>query len=210
VNWRSKCSPIEDQGNLGSCVAQAIVGALEFLERKAGDDPFNDLSRLFVYYQARAIENSILDDAGCEIRDGVKGCAKIGVPREEIWPYRISDFAKAPSTQAYADATAHKIASYWKIASDLASRQSLADGYPVVFGCWVYESFESNAVDASGTVPMPQSGEAMLGGHAMLRVGYNDVSQRWIVRNSWGKWGRRGYCTMPYAYPCSDLWTIRR
>ena len=61
----------------------------------------------------------------------------------------------------------------------------------------------------------PSIREAALGGHAVLAVGYNDAGQRFIVRNSWGsKWGKKGYCFMPYAYLtdpdlAADFWTIR-
>jgi len=91
----------------------------------------------------------------------------------------------------------------------------LASGFPFVFGFTVYDSFESQDVAKTGVVPMPASGESVLGGHAVLAVGYDDGQQRFIVRNSWGTgWGMHGYFTMPYAYLtdrglASDFWTIR-
>jgi C1A family cysteine protease len=95
-------------------------------------------------------------------------------------------------------------------------RACLADGYPFVFGFTVYESFESDAVANTGTVPMPKKSERVLGGHAVCAVGYDDAAKRFIVRNSWGlDWGRKGYCTMPYAYLADrnlsdDFWTMRK
>src|SRR6185437_9462747 len=68
VDLRAGCSPVENQGNLGSCTANALVGNLEFLEKKAGRRATN-LSRLFVYYNERAMEGTISEDAGAAIRD---------------------------------------------------------------------------------------------------------------------------------------------
>ena len=82
---RSKCSPVEDQGQLGSCTANALVGALEFLELKDGAQ-FVDLSRLFLYYNERVIEGTVDHDSGAFIRDGIKSLAKQGVCTEPEWP----------------------------------------------------------------------------------------------------------------------------
>jgi C1A family cysteine protease len=62
---------------------------------------------------------------------------------------------------------------------------------------------------------MPAAGEKVLGGHAVLAVGYDNTEQRFIVRYSWGAgWGQKGYFTVPFAYLTStklssDFWTIR-
>lgn len=96
VDMRSKCSPVEDQGQLGSCTANALVGALEFLEIKDGA-PFADVSRLFVYYNERVIEVTVNQDSGAFIRDGIKSLAKQGVCTEPEWPYKISKFTTKPS-----------------------------------------------------------------------------------------------------------------
>jgi C1A family cysteine protease len=82
-------------------------------------------------------------------------------------------------------------------------------------GFSVYAAFESAAVAQTGKLNLPAPTEALLGGHAVLAVGYDDPSQRFIVRNSWGPdWGQAGYFTMPYAYLLDenlsdDFWTIR-
>jgi C1A family cysteine protease len=91
----------------------------------------------------------------------------------------------------------------------------LALGYPFVFGFSVYESFESATVARTGKVPMPKPREALLGGHAVLTVGYDDVEERFLMRNSWGaSWGMAGYFTMPFDYLvdpnlCDDFWTVK-
>jgi C1A family cysteine protease len=83
-------------------------------------------------------------------------------------------------------------------------------------GFSVYDSFESDEVAKTGIVPMPMKSESLLGGHATMAVGYDDKTQRFLVRNSWGEsWGMKGYFTIPYAYLenrslSDDLWTIRR
>lgn len=215
VDLRSKCSPVENQGNLGSCTANALVGALEFLEIKDGAK-FVDLSRLFVYYNERAIEGTVNQDSGAYIRDGIKSLAKLGVCPEPEWPYRISDFTKKPGAQCYRDAKKHQITSYHRIVTVDEMRSCLADGFPFVFGFTVYTAFESQTVARSGVVNMPSPGEQVLGGHAVVGVGYDDTKKRFWIRNSWDTdWGQDGYFTMPYDYldPKSnladDFWTIR-
>jgi C1A family cysteine protease len=215
VDLRPKCSPVENQGQLGSCTANALAGALEFLELESGT-LFTDLSRLFIYYNERVIEHTIKSDSGAQIRDGVKTLAKQGVCPEKKWPYVISKFENKPTPACYAEAKNHIITSYHRILTLDEMRTCLAEGYPFVFGFTVYESFESLEVARTGIVDMPESSERVVGGHAVLGVGYNDEQRRFIVRNSWGKdWGQRGYFTIPYGYLASrnladDFWTVRK
>ena len=213
VDLRDGCSPVENQGKLGSCTANALVGALEFLEVKAGQ-PLVDLSRLFIYYNERVIEGSVQEDSGAYLRDGIKALAKLGVCAEALWPYNIAKFTQKPTAACYVQAMQHLIASYHRLATVDDMRACLAGGYPFVFGFTVYESFESAAVTASGVVNLPQPAETVLGGHAVMGVGYDDATQRFIVRNSWDRdWGQKGYFTMPYAYLADrdlsdDFWMI--
>lgn len=215
VDLRTQCSPVEDQGELGSCTGNALAGAVEFLEKK-DKVLFIDVSRLFIYYNERAIEGTIRSDSGAMIRDGIKTLAKQGVCSEEKWPYVISKFSVKPTAACYKEAAKRQITSYERILTVDEMRTCLADGYPFVFGFTVYESFESQQVANSGVVPMPKPKERVLGGHAVLAVGYDDRKKRFVVRNSWGTdWGLKGYFMMPYAYLADrnlsdDLWTIRR
>jgi C1A family cysteine protease len=215
VDLRSKCSPIENQGQLGACTAHALVGALEFLEIK-DDAKFVDLSRLFVYYNERAIEGTVNQDSGAFLRDGIKSLAKQGVCPEKEWPYHINYFTKKPNRKCYTDAKKHQITSYHRISTVDEMRTCLAERYPFVFGFTVYEAFESPAVAKSGVLNMPGPKEKVLGGHAVMAAGYHDSQKRFIIRNSWDTdWGMNGYFTMPYDYLdpaknfADDFWTIR-
>ena len=216
IDLRPHCSPVEDQGDLGSCTGNAIAGAVEFLEKKDGV-AFVHVSRLFIYYNERAIEHTVQSDSGAMIRDGIKSLVKQGVCSEKKWPYVIAKFAAKPPAACYTEAQQHQATAYARLQTVDEMRTCLAEGYPFVFGITVYESFESQQVAKSGVVPMPsRTREKMLGGHAVLAVGYSDAQQRFLVRNSWGtNWGMRGYFTLPYAYVgdrnlSDDFWTIRR
>ena len=215
IDLRPTCSSVEDQGNLGSCTGNALAGAIEFLEQK-DNVRFTDASRLFIYYNERAMEGTIKSDAGAMIRDGIKTLKNLGVCSERSWPYTISKFAVKPGAACYKEALKRQITSYHRILTVDEMRACLAEGFPFVFGFTVYESFEGQEVTHSGIVQMPQPNERSLGGHAVLAVGYDDVQKRFIVRNSWGTgWGQKGYFTLPYEYLANrnlsdDLWTIRR
>jgi C1A family cysteine protease len=214
VDLRPGMSPVEDQGQLGSCTANALAGALEFLEMKNGRS-LVDLSRLFIYYNERAIEHTVASDSGAMIRDGIKTLAAQGVCPEKKWPYVLAAFAKKPPAGCYTVAQQHTIRTYHRIASLSEMRACLAEGYPFVFGFSVYESFESAAVARTGVANMPKPRERQVGGHAVCAVGYDDKANRLLVRNSWGPaWGQKGYFTMPYDYVANrdlsdDFWTIR-
>ncbi|HZY70545.1 MAG TPA: C1 family peptidase [Thermoplasmata archaeon] len=215
VDLTSRCPPIEDQGQLSSCTANALAGDLEFLEMK-DKVSFTPASRLFIYYNERSIEHTVPIDKGASIRDGIKTLAKQGVCPETEWPYDISKFAVAPGAACYSDAMKRKITSYYRLQTTDEMRVCLSQGYPFVFGFTVYQSFESAAVAKSGVVPLPGPGEAVVGGHAVVAVGYDDPSQRFRVRNSWGtSWGQKGYFTMPYQYLADrnlsdDFWVVLR
>jgi C1A family cysteine protease len=214
VDLKYKCSPVEDQGALGSCTANSLAGALEFLEEPEST-PFVDLSRLFIYYNERVIEGTVDQDSGAFIRDGIKSLAKQGVCPEPQWPYTISRFRRKPSRPCYRAAKKHRIISYHRINAVNEMRGCLAEGFPFVFGFTVYESFESQSVAKSGVLNLPTAKEKVVGGHAVMAAGYDDIRKRFLIRNSWGRdWGKKGYFTMPYKYLgdrnlSDDFWTIR-
>ena len=222
VDLRPQCPPVYDQGQIGSCTANSIAGALEFDQiKQKSRSPFTP-SRLFIYYNERVMENTVNQDAGAMIRDGIKSVGTLGACKETTWPYDPSPFPPnprltlKPSPAAYKEALKYKAIIYQSVARNLSQMKGcLASGYPFVFGFTVYDSFESAAVAKSGIVPMPAPNESVLGGHAVLAVGYDDTQNRFIVRNSWGPgWGMKGYFTMPYAYLLEenlsdDFWTIK-
>jgi C1A family cysteine protease len=215
ADLRSKCPPVYDQGQLGSCTANAIAGAIEFDLMKENKTEFMP-SRLFIYYNERAIEGTVDSDSGAQIRDGIKSVADLGDCPEDLWPYDINKFTDKPSQNCYDNAVQHKAVQYQRVIRDLNQMKGcLASGYPFVFGFTVYQSFESQEVAQTGHASMPSSGEQAVGGHAVLAVGYDDSQNWFIVRNSWAtSWGMKGYFTLPYSYLLNanladDFWTIR-
>jgi C1A family cysteine protease len=215
VDLRPLCSPILDQSSLGSCTANAIAAAMMFDQGKEGMQMVTP-SRLFVYYNERSMEGTTASDSGAAIRDGIKSVNRQGACSENLWPYDISKFTVKPPVAAYQAALQHKAVSYQRVTRSLPQMKAcLASGYPFVFGFSVYASFESQQVANTGIVPMPMHHEQLLGGHAVLCVGFDDSQQRFYVQNSWGTgWGMAGFFTMPYSYLLSaslssDFWTIR-
>ena len=216
IDLKAGCPPVYDQGDLGSCTAQAIAGAIEFDQRKQAQADLFTPSRLFIYYNERVIEGTVGEDAGAMLRDGIKSVSKQGAPHEALWPYVLAKYRTKPVAASYRDAEKHQALLYQRVRRTLDQfKGCLAAGFPFVYGFSVYESFESRTVATTGDVPMPRASEELIGGHAVVAVGYDDDRGRFLARNSWGgDWGRGGYFTMPYDYLLDehlsdDFWTIR-
>lgn len=214
VDLRPLCTPIEDQGALGSCTGQAIAGAIELLNNKAKQ--YQDISRLFIYYYERLLMGTVNIDSGAYIRDGIKVCYRNGASLESLWPYDIKKFKIRPNQRAITDALQRKVTRYERIANHEGCLDALNNGYPVIIGFDVYSSFESLQVIQTGVMTYPNvRRERLLGGHAVLLVGYNLSRQVYIVRNSWGRnWGDQGYFYMPFNVlqdntMSGDFWTIK-
>lgn len=216
TDLRPQMPPVYDQGDLGSCTANAIAAAIEYDECTQQDASVTP-SRLFIYYNERAMEGNEGADTGAFIRDGIKSVNTTGVCPEPNWPYDTSQFAVRPSDDCYTNAT-EKAMLYERLDNtDLdALRGCLAQGLPFVFGFTVYESFENQETARTGIVQMPLPNESAIGGHAVLAVGHNDETQRFTGRNSWkDTWGQSGYFTIPYSYLTNpdladDFWVIQR
>lgn len=216
VDLRPQCPPVYNQGHLGSCTANAIAAAVQFDRIKQKLKPTFAPSRLFIYYNERVIEGTVENDNGAMLRDGIKTIAQQGDCAETHWPYEIAKFAQKPPSTCYKEAAKYRAVQYQRLARNLNQMKGcLASGYPFAFGFTVYESFEGEEVARTGVIAMPAPREHVLGGHAVLAVGYDDSEQRFIVRNSWGgEWGLQGYFKMPYAYCLDenlsdDFWTVR-
>ena len=218
VDLRSKLPPCYDQGNLGSCTANALVAAYQYLT------PNFMGSRLFLYYNERVIEGSVKQDAGAYIHDGVWSLQKTGICSEKKWPYNVSKFAIKPSAECYAQALAHKAVKVYNVVQTLeAMKGYLISGFPFTVGIVCYDSFDSTAVMKTGLVTYPKKNEKILGGHAILCVGFDDAITcpgsppgAWLMRNSWSTniYGSlKGNFYIPYGYLTnlkltSDCWEI--
>lgn len=207
------CSAVEDQGVLGSCTACALAGNIELLDNKV-DGLYVDVSRLFIYYNERVLRQQEDYDSGASLRDGIKTLAKQGSCLEKSWPYVIRKFNIKPPKNCYEQAKNRLISSYYRISGLNEMLACLAEGYPFVFGFTVYESFFSKEVQKTGIANFPEKEERAFGGHAVMAVGYNQITKRFNIRNSWGtKWGNKGYFTLPFTYLetlAADFWTIRK
>ncbi len=226
VDLRSWCSPIEDQGELGSCTANAGVGLLEYFERRAFKR-YLDGSRLFLYKATRDLLGW-QGDQGAYLRTTMQAMVMFGVPPERFWPYAIPHFDDEPPAFCYSLGQSYQTVRYFRHAPPEAPpaqvrdsiKKYLAAGLPAMFGFTVYDSFP-RVGDGRSDIPFPQPGEGVLGGHAVVAVGYDDARTigadrgALLIRNSWGpNWGDHGYAWMPYAYVerglADDFWSLVR
>jgi C1A family cysteine protease len=219
VDLRADCPPIFDQGQLGSCTANALSSAFDFDRRKQGKR-FMLPSRLFIYYNERDIEGTVRQDSGARLRDGIKALVTYGAPPESQWKYDISRFTLKPPKPIYAVAEKNQALVYQRIVTPHGNETRdmlacLAAGYPFVTGISVYESFESDAATRTGIIPIPAPFEQPLGGHAILIVGYDIKTRLFTFQNSWGtSWGNGGYGSIPFDYLtnkglASDMWVVQ-
>lgn len=205
---------IYDQGQLGSCTANAIAGAFQFARKKEGL-PAWDPSRLFIYFNERDAEGHVPIDSGACLRTGIKSLVKLGVCPESMWPYDISQFTVKPTEACYAEATKDQVLQYRRVAaSHYDMKCALTEGHPFVVGIAIFQSFESDPVRATGMIPMPGQDESLLGGHAVLCVGCDDDTRLYRLANSWGPdWGDHGFFHLPYDYMttlANDRWVISK
>jgi C1A family cysteine protease len=210
VDLRGRFGPVEQQGVPNSCVGHAVTGVLETVLK------ISDRSRLFVYWNARALEGRTGSDSGCQIRNAVKSVSTLGAADETTWPYDTSKVLTQPPSGAYITGkpVAGLIASYVRVTTFAGMKDALANGRPVAFGFTVPDTFIS-ITKPTGKLPYPAAGTKMIGAHAVVAVGYDDASQQVLCRNSFGPtWGNQGYFTMDYAWfnnmnaLVSDAWTI--
>lgn len=242
VSLRHLCSAVEDQGSLSSCVGNACAGLLEVLENKSGTTftkkltswekflcsagikkegcngtytlGFMDVSRLFIYYNARARDGMERTDGGCSIRSALKELNAKGYCWEKDWPYDWGKVNVRPSSICFVQAKEHAIVDYRCMLTNTEMMTCLAEGYPFVIGLSIFESFESKKSRLTGVIEMPTPKESSRGGHAVLCVGYEKKTERYLMKNSWGEgWGDDGYFTIPFEYVAGygmDAWTIRK
>ncbi|MEK6678136.1 MAG: C1 family peptidase [Nitrospirota bacterium] len=230
VDLRAWCSPIEDQGSIGSCTAHAGVGIVEYYEKKAFGK-YIDASRLFLYKVTRNLSHWT-GDTGAFLRTTMGALVLFGAPPEEYWPYKIADFDKEPTAFCYAFAQSYQAIKYYRhdppgTAKDVLLnriKRYLVAGHPSIFGFTVYSSI--GQAGKTGKITYPCKGEKIEGGHAIIAIGYDDkikiknsgscgieTTGALLIRNSWGRgWGDGGYGWLPYEYVlkglAEDFWSM--
>lgn len=233
MDLRIWCSPVENQGGLGSCTANAAVGIVEYFQRRAFNKHL-DGSRLFIYKTTRNLMQ-VTGDTGAWLRNTMGALALCGVPEEKYWPYTDAspDFDTEPPSFIYAVADNFEALRYFchdPLGADIPAAEVLtkvklflAAGIPSMFGFYGFPSFDDNT--NPGEIPYPCPGEQAEWGHAIVAIGFDDKKKihntkcnktttgALFIRNSWGTgWGDGGYGWLPYDYVSNklalDFWSL--
>lgn len=217
ISLRDKAPSVLDQGNLGACVPNSLANVVKYhLSKDSVSGEKFVPSRLAIYFDGRTLENTVNSDSGLTVADGCKVIHQMGVCAEHEWIYDISKFTQDPPLEARVNATHRKATKYMKVPQNLDQiKGALTLELPVTIGISVYDSFESDAVAKTGTVPVPGPQEANLGGHCVTIWGCDDTTKLFTLQNSWGEdWGDKGFFTLPYEYVlnsdlCWELWALQ-
>lgn len=222
------CSEVEDQKNLDSCTAFAGIALIEyFANRSLGG--YIDASPLFLYKATRNLMN-LFGDTGASVRETMKAMALFGVPPNEYWPYEEELVNEEPPAFCYSFAQNYQALKYFRLDySDIPEelllcqvKAVLAAGFPCIFGLTLYSSAYEDINITNGFIPVPHKKDRVVGGHALVAVGYSDYKKvepksesrgAILVRNSWGtQWGQQGYGWLPYEYILkgltADWWSL--
>jgi C1A family cysteine protease len=223
VDLRAFCSPIVDQGPLGSCTANAAAGLVEYFEKRSFGR-YISASRLFIYKTTRDLLG-VTGDTGAYLRSTMGALALFGAPPEQYLPYNVNTFDAEPSAFCYAFGANYQALQYFRLdAAGLTGDQVLQSiktfldgGFPSMFGFPVYDEYMH--LPANGLAAYPSANSTLYGGHANDAVGYDDNLMigpdkgALLVRNSWGTgWGLNGYAWLSYKYVTEQLavdwWSI--
>lgn len=214
VDLKSNLPFVFDQGQIGSCTANSAGSMYSWVVNKNNGGVFVP-SRMFLYYNTRSIQGTISYDSGASLRNTMKALKDYGVCRETIWPYLYEKLFATPTTNCYDEASARQALSYASVPTTLTTMKNVLQSRPFVLGILVYSSFYNPSVAKTGNVPLPNIGrEKLLGGHAILVLGYDDRRQSFLCRNSWGtSWGLKGDFYLPYSYATNrkiafDAWVL--
>lgn len=224
MDYRAVMPPVWDQGNLGACQSYAIDAIDQFVKQYAYTP-----SHIFTYYNVREIEGTIEQDAGGTLSDTCQAVQKYGICNADVWPNDNAQFRVKPSEAAYADGLAgnDRLYRFYRAFTVNEARAALASGHLPYIGIAIHENFESDKTLKTGIIPAPKG--QVLGGHALVLVGYYDSPKSlnpfrrffcrrscgyFIVRNSWGTGiglGGSGYFQVDYdVLPklLMDMWIV--
>jgi len=222
VDLTTLMTPVENQEQSNSCVANAVAGAYEYLAKQHLEEDYN-VSRMFIYYNARYLaeddDDYEIKDNGSYIQKAIEGLQEYGACSEEMYAFDLDLINEEPYQEAYDEASEFLVEDMELLETDLYTwKHALAEGHPIIFAINLYKSFDKQP--KKGLIPKPSKSESSRGAHgahAMLAVGYSDIDKVFIVRNSWGEtWGDNGYCYIPYDYLMNskynhgDSWIIKQ
>lgn len=198
VDLRPWDTLMEDQGNISSCTGHALTTCYEIQEKISGAENVHELSSLFVYYNARVLENSQSEDDGLtSIRSLMKAASKHGLCTEKLWPFDYDKVNVKPDLICYSDGSKRLVTNYKYVNSIADMLEVISLDKPIVMGMRVFDGF----MDTKDVIDVPGTGEKHIGGHAVAVLGYKENERLFLIKNSFGSgWGDSGYAWITFDY----------
>lgn len=208
ISLAASGGPVKNQGNEGDCTAYSGGSYIEWGCRAyLKSAPI--LSPQDLYANELITDGDFPQDVGSEPRTTCKVLTTQGVCLESLYPTVAGQILTPTPLQVQA-ALLYKWAGYHRVSGSAAALACMGNAvkpWPVLIAFDVFQSFESQQVASTG-IYNPQPGEALVGGHQVLGLGY-DVGVSPTLRpagcppavlcqNSWDTdWG----CLAPGAAP---------
>lgn len=206
IDLRDSFPCVKNQEDIPACTSFALCSVYEYLANINNRKSVN-VSELFLYYGSREDVREDSELVGTSIYDSLNSLQSNGMCFDNTWPFDKININMCPSEFALQEGKKYILQKTERVnivESDF--KKALNEGYPIVFGLKMYESFFDSRED--GFVPYPDVEERQLdihGRHAMVIVGFSENDKYFIVRNSWGKtYGDDGYVYIPYDYLANE------
>lgn len=208
--------PVRDQGQEGSCVAQALAALIDILRMDGADRGGGvvPVSARMLFELAKEQQRAATGSTRFySLRPAIKAFYHNGVCSERLWPQvPCGGMLDEPRAK---DARSTSLGAYYRLRPVLNDyHAALNEAGAILVGARIHTGWERAGL-ARRHGRIEAAGTADMGGHAFVLVGYDDTG--FFVLNSWGSaWGGHGglpgiahWSYQDWAESILDAWVLR-